>query len=67
MCRIRIKGPLSIHNTVLLPLNIKGMLALVRPLTAFARTFCILEVLQRAASSNAIPMKFIVCEWNALA
>ena len=61
MCRIRIKGPLSIHNTVLLPLNIKGMLALVRPLIAFARTFCILEVLQRAASSNASHPNEIHC------
>ena len=40
MCRIRIRGPLSIHGTLLL-------------LIALARTSCILEVLQIAASSNA--------------
>ena len=40
MCRIRIIGPLSIHGTLLV-------------LIALARTSCILEVLQIAASANA--------------
>ena len=38
-------------------------LALVRPLTAFARTFCILEVLQIAASSNVSHPNEIHCLW----
>ena len=48
MCRIRIRGPLSIHGTLLL-------------LIALARTSCILEVLQTAASSNATHPNEIHC------
>ena len=67
MCRIRIKGSLFIHNTVPLPLNIKGMsMYLIATRTGETADRICTYILHIGGFTNSSILRRFLSQWNSL-